>query len=264
PVTIVHTDDAATKLTDGIRRRCFNCCTTDTSTWRRSNLSPGKVLCNKCGLFERTHSRPRPEQFPHKRGPLSGTALRGRTPPGQGAASTQLPPISSGAASYQYHHQQITPMNAGGSEYQGNTLPGLQSWHGNNTSGSSNSSNGGNNASNGNGGGGGGGGSGHSHSVGGPVESNNANNGTTTASGTQSRRPTLESPRLQSTSSSPRGRPYDEQQLPASSVNDTGSHSHPHSHPPTPPSGSARSVHESSSASHTPPPPAGSAREPPA
>ena len=44
PVTIVHTDDAATKLTDGIGRRCFNCCTTDTSTWRRSNLSPGKVV----------------------------------------------------------------------------------------------------------------------------------------------------------------------------------------------------------------------------
>jgi len=46
PVTVVHTDDAATKLTDGIRRRCFNCCTTDTSTWRRSNLSPGKVVCS--------------------------------------------------------------------------------------------------------------------------------------------------------------------------------------------------------------------------
>ncbi|TEB37030.1 hypothetical protein FA13DRAFT_1570446, partial [Coprinellus micaceus] len=70
PVQVIHTDDAATKLSDRVRRRCFNCCTTDTSTWRRSNLSPGKVLCNKCGLFERTHSRPRPEQFPHKRGPL--------------------------------------------------------------------------------------------------------------------------------------------------------------------------------------------------
>ncbi|KAJ7911643.1 hypothetical protein B0H13DRAFT_1614350, partial [Mycena leptocephala] len=69
-IQVVHTDDAATKLSDRVRRRCFNCCTTDTSTWRRSNLSPGKVLCNKCGLFERTHSRPRPEQFPHKRGPL--------------------------------------------------------------------------------------------------------------------------------------------------------------------------------------------------
>ncbi|KAJ7826596.1 hypothetical protein B0H14DRAFT_2817037 [Mycena olivaceomarginata] len=33
--------------------------------WRRSNSSLGKVSCNKCGLFERPHSRPRPEQFPH-------------------------------------------------------------------------------------------------------------------------------------------------------------------------------------------------------
>ncbi|KAJ7772330.1 hypothetical protein B0H16DRAFT_1513120 [Mycena metata] len=49
----------------------------DTSTWRRSNLNPGKVLCNKRGLFERSHSRPRPELFPqHKRGPLAATTLR--------------------------------------------------------------------------------------------------------------------------------------------------------------------------------------------
>ncbi|TDL21885.1 hypothetical protein BD410DRAFT_723829, partial [Rickenella mellea] len=66
----IFTDDASTKLSDRVRRRCFNCCTTDTSTWRRSSLHPGKVLCNKCGLFERTHARPRPDQFPHKRGPL--------------------------------------------------------------------------------------------------------------------------------------------------------------------------------------------------
>ncbi|KAG7443387.1 uncharacterized protein BT62DRAFT_328768 [Guyanagaster necrorhizus] len=79
-VSIMYTEDAATKLSDRVRRRCFNCCTTDTSTWRRSNLSPGKVLCNKCGLFERTHSRPRPEQFPHKRGPLASSALRSRSP----------------------------------------------------------------------------------------------------------------------------------------------------------------------------------------
>ncbi|KAJ7772336.1 hypothetical protein B0H16DRAFT_1513139 [Mycena metata] len=65
---IIHTDDAATALSDKVRRRCFNCCTTDTSVWRRSILSPGKVLCNKCGLFERTHGRPRPDQYPHKRG----------------------------------------------------------------------------------------------------------------------------------------------------------------------------------------------------
>ncbi|KAJ7186189.1 hypothetical protein C8R46DRAFT_1208270 [Mycena filopes] len=29
----------------------------------RSNLSVGKVLCNKCGLYERAHSRPRPSQL---------------------------------------------------------------------------------------------------------------------------------------------------------------------------------------------------------
>lgn len=133
PVTIVHTDDAATKLTDGIRRRCFNCCTTDTSTWRRSNLSPGKVLCNKCGLFERTHSRPRPEQFPHKRGPLAVSVSRGRTPP-----SNQLPPISNNQPGYQYHHTQLTPLTAG--EYHQNSLPGLQTWQ-NNSSNSSSSNN---------------------------------------------------------------------------------------------------------------------------
>jgi hypothetical protein len=41
---ITLTDDATTKLSDRVRRRCFNCCTSDTSTWRRSNLSPGKVV----------------------------------------------------------------------------------------------------------------------------------------------------------------------------------------------------------------------------
>lgn len=40
----IYTDDAATKLSDRVRRRCFNCCTTDTSTWRRSSLNPGKVV----------------------------------------------------------------------------------------------------------------------------------------------------------------------------------------------------------------------------
>lgn len=146
PVTIIHTDDAATKLSDRVRRRCFNCCTTDTSTWRRSNLSPGKVLCNKCGLFERTHSRPRPDQFPHKRGPLATASLRGRTPPGGGSLSSspsmahpnhpqpqghnmnQLPPIS---APYHYTHTPLAPLSTTQDrrEYQSNTLPALQAWH---------------------------------------------------------------------------------------------------------------------------------------
>ncbi|KAJ7775465.1 hypothetical protein B0H16DRAFT_1756840 [Mycena metata] len=89
-IAVIHTDDAATKLSDRVRRRCFNCCTTETSTWRRSNLSPGKVLCNKCGLFERTHSRPRPEQFPHKRGPLAASTLRSGGSGGGGQQQAQV------------------------------------------------------------------------------------------------------------------------------------------------------------------------------
>jgi hypothetical protein len=126
---IVHTDDAATKLSDRVRRRCFNCCTTDTSTWRRSNLSPGKVLCNKCGLFERTHSRPRPEQFPHKRGPLAASTLGSRTPP-----SNHLPPISAHIhplAPYHYNHPSIAPLASvpePRTQYNPSALPEIQSW----------------------------------------------------------------------------------------------------------------------------------------
>ncbi|EPQ56770.1 hypothetical protein GLOTRDRAFT_121103 [Gloeophyllum trabeum ATCC 11539] len=107
---IILTDDAATKLSDRVRRRCFNCCTTDTSTWRRSTLNPGKVLCNKCGLFERTHSRPRPDQFPHKRGHIT-SAQRARTPPQQ----QQLPPMAPQGQQpppHSYSHPSIAPLFA--------------------------------------------------------------------------------------------------------------------------------------------------------
>jgi hypothetical protein len=58
-----HTDDAASKETQYLRRRCFNCHTTEPPSWRRSTLNPGKIVCNKCGLYERTHLRPRPLRF---------------------------------------------------------------------------------------------------------------------------------------------------------------------------------------------------------
>ncbi|KAI6003589.1 hypothetical protein EDD15DRAFT_2384777 [Pisolithus albus] len=58
-----HTDDAASKETQYLRRRCFNCHTTEPPSWRRSTLNPGKIVCNKCGLYERTHLRPRPHRF---------------------------------------------------------------------------------------------------------------------------------------------------------------------------------------------------------
>lgn len=60
---IQHTDDAASKETQFLRRRCFNCHTTEPPSWRRSTLNPGKIVCNKCGLYERTHLRPRPLRF---------------------------------------------------------------------------------------------------------------------------------------------------------------------------------------------------------
>ncbi|KAF8209720.1 hypothetical protein K438DRAFT_1810260 [Mycena galopus ATCC 62051] len=56
-IQVVHTDDAATKLSDRVCRRCFNCCTTDTSTWRRSNLSQSKAVC--LVSFFRRRARPR-------------------------------------------------------------------------------------------------------------------------------------------------------------------------------------------------------------
>lgn len=70
-------------------------------------------LCNKCGLFERTHSRPRPEQFPHKRGPIVQTSFKSsRSPP---PSSGRLPPISSQMQAnalppHHYDHPSIAPL----------------------------------------------------------------------------------------------------------------------------------------------------------
>ncbi|KAH9926290.1 uncharacterized protein BXZ73DRAFT_90960 [Epithele typhae] len=121
---IIHTDDATTKLSDRVRRKCFNCRTTDTSTWRRSSLTPGKVLCNKCGLFERTHSRPRPEAFPHKRGPVANVNQfkHRNTPPHSQSISAppaSSPPASATAAAavapqmlppHHYSHPSLSPL----------------------------------------------------------------------------------------------------------------------------------------------------------
>ncbi|KAI0766883.1 hypothetical protein BD413DRAFT_142381 [Trametes elegans] len=121
---IIHTDDANTKLSDRVRRKCFNCRTTDTSTWRRSSLTPGKVLCNKCGLFERTHSRPRPEQFPPKRGPVVPAGQfkhhRGTPPPTHAHPSAQaqaqgqrLPSMSMNMLPpHHYSHPSLSPLMA--------------------------------------------------------------------------------------------------------------------------------------------------------
>ena len=41
---VMHTDDAASKETQYLRRRCFNCHTTEPPSWRRSTLNPGKIV----------------------------------------------------------------------------------------------------------------------------------------------------------------------------------------------------------------------------
>ncbi|KAG8902347.1 hypothetical protein FRB99_004561 [Tulasnella sp. 403] len=75
-VPIMHTDDAASKETQYLRRRCFNCHATEPPSWRRSTLNPGKIVCNKCGLYERTHLRPRPHRFDELRGGAAAAKSR--------------------------------------------------------------------------------------------------------------------------------------------------------------------------------------------
>ncbi|KAJ7218598.1 hypothetical protein GGX14DRAFT_341613, partial [Mycena pura] len=58
-----YTDDVAAKETLRLKRKCFNCLTTEPPSWRRSTLNPGKIVCNKCGLYERTHLGARPLRF---------------------------------------------------------------------------------------------------------------------------------------------------------------------------------------------------------
>ncbi|KAG7096778.1 hypothetical protein E1B28_004188 [Marasmius oreades] len=112
-VEIVYTDESSTRLSDRVRRKCFNCSGTDTRTWRRSSLTPGKVLCNKCGLYERAHSRHRPAE--QKRG--MSTSIICLTPPyasplpAYNTEAAELPPIQPG---YGYGHE--------------NVLPSIQTW----------------------------------------------------------------------------------------------------------------------------------------
>ncbi|KAJ7701113.1 hypothetical protein B0H17DRAFT_199442 [Mycena rosella] len=65
--TASYTDDADVDLSAQVSRRCFTCGATDSvrdwrgaPIWRRSKLSPGKILCKKCGTFEDKHKRARP------------------------------------------------------------------------------------------------------------------------------------------------------------------------------------------------------------
>ena len=85
---VQHTDDAASKETQYLRRRCFNCHTTEPPSWRRSTLNPGKIVCNKCGLYERTHLRPRPLRFDELR---AGSKTRKQPKVGGSPKAAKLP-----------------------------------------------------------------------------------------------------------------------------------------------------------------------------
>ncbi|WWC89589.1 uncharacterized protein L201_004514 [Kwoniella dendrophila CBS 6074] len=60
--TITYTTDCEVKQSSEVKRMCFNCTNKSPPSWRKSLLHPGKILCNKCGIFERTHHKPRPPQ----------------------------------------------------------------------------------------------------------------------------------------------------------------------------------------------------------
>ncbi|KAK0206964.1 hypothetical protein DFS33DRAFT_1318111, partial [Desarmillaria ectypa] len=77
--------------TQYLRRRCFNCHTTEPPSWRRSTLNPGKIVCNKCGLYERTHLRPRPLRFDELR---AGNKARKAAAAGAGIGAPQKKPLS--------------------------------------------------------------------------------------------------------------------------------------------------------------------------
>ncbi|KAI0082505.1 hypothetical protein K474DRAFT_1633739 [Panus rudis PR-1116 ss-1] len=85
---VQYTDDAASKETQYLRRRCYNCHTTEPPSWRRSTLNPGKIVCNKCGLYERTHLRPRPLRFDELR---AGSKTRKQPKVGSPKAGGKLP-----------------------------------------------------------------------------------------------------------------------------------------------------------------------------
>ncbi|KAF8519830.1 hypothetical protein JB92DRAFT_2710148, partial [Gautieria morchelliformis] len=55
-----YTDEVGIKESALLKRLCFNCRAVQAPSWRKSKLNVGKILCNKCGIYESTHMTPRP------------------------------------------------------------------------------------------------------------------------------------------------------------------------------------------------------------
>ncbi|KAI3608217.1 gata transcription factor [Moniliophthora roreri] len=110
---LAYTDDAAIKMTDRVRRKCSNCSAVDTTTWRRSSINIGKVVCNKCGLFERTHGRPRPHMLPNRRDSLMSryrTSSPSTIDQAVSAQNMAYPHPFPATPSPQMYHQSLPPI----------------------------------------------------------------------------------------------------------------------------------------------------------
>nr|XP_031858038.1 uncharacterized protein CI109_006572 [Kwoniella shandongensis]KAA5525110.1 hypothetical protein CI109_006572 [Kwoniella shandongensis] len=57
---ITYTTDADVKQNALVKRRCFNCDQKDSPSWRKSREHPGRILCNRCGLYESQYGHDRP------------------------------------------------------------------------------------------------------------------------------------------------------------------------------------------------------------
>lgn len=95
-----YTDESNVRPDHWTRRICHNCRATASGTWRRSILTTGKILCNKCGLFERTHNQRRPHIIPPrgrgaKRLPSSAQKPKAEVPSSDGALCNMLRPSAS-------------------------------------------------------------------------------------------------------------------------------------------------------------------------
>ncbi|VDC00386.1 unnamed protein product [Peniophora sp. CBMAI 1063] len=110
-IPVQHTDDAASKETQYLRRRCFNCSQTEPPSWRRSTLNPGKIVCNKCGLYERTHLRPRPLRFDELRTGNKGRKKSGKGTPAAPNAETASAPVPIAPVNIKQEPLEAPPMS---------------------------------------------------------------------------------------------------------------------------------------------------------
>ncbi|KAJ7763887.1 hypothetical protein B0H16DRAFT_1455130 [Mycena metata] len=124
---VVYTDDFepfGKKLRGRLRRKCFNCYTTKSPTWRRSQLNRRKIVCNKCGMFKRSHSRARPEV-------LTRARSHTKTPKQQRQQSSQpykppSPDLPISTASPQNHNNTAIASNSGPTSSKNSASASLQ------------------------------------------------------------------------------------------------------------------------------------------